>query len=126
MAEFSGHILPIEVKAGKAGALKSLHQFVAERQAPLAVRFDANPPALQTVRAEVRRRNGVERVRYQLLSLPLYLVERLPQIIAGLAPSIPILSAALSPLNTAPCSPWLPVPLECLAPPYWSRAKCPR
>ena len=83
-AEFSGQILPIEVKAGKAGALKSLHQFVAERRAPLAVRFDLNPPALQTVQAEVRRRNGTERVRYQLLSLPLYLVERLPQIIAEL------------------------------------------
>ena len=88
VAEFSGHILPIEVKAGKAGALKSLHQFVAERRAPLAVRFDANPPALQTVEAEVRRRDSVRRVHYQLLSLPLYLVERLPQIIAGLAPLI--------------------------------------
>ena len=84
VAEFSGHVLPIEVKAGKAGALKSLHQFVAERQAPLAVRFDANPPALQTVEAEVRRGNGAEQVRYRLLSLPLYLVERLPQLIAGL------------------------------------------
>ena len=87
VAEFSGQILPIEVKAGKAGALKSLHQFVAERQAPLAIRFDANPPALQTVEAEVRRRDGAKRVKYRLLSLPLYLAERLPQIIAGLAQS---------------------------------------
>ena len=88
MAEFCRHILPIEVKAGKAGALKSLHQFVAERQAPVAVRFDANPPALQRVQAEVRRRSGVKQVNYQLLSLPLYLVERLPQIIAGLVPLV--------------------------------------
>ena len=86
VAEFSGRILPIEVKAGRTGTLKSLHQFVAERQAPLAVRFDASPPALQTVEAQVRRRNAAERVTYQLLSLPLYLVERLPQIIAGLTP----------------------------------------
>ena len=48
-------------------------------------RFDANPPALQTVRAEVRRRDGVRRVHYQLLSLPPYLVERLPQISANFA-----------------------------------------
>ena len=88
VAEFSGHILPIEVKAGKAGTLKSLHQFVAERRVPLAIRFDANPPALQTVRAEVRRRNRTEQVNYQLLSLPLYLVERLPRIIAELVPLI--------------------------------------
>ena len=84
VAEFGGRIVPIEVKAGKTGTLKSLHQFVAERQVSLAVRFDASPPALQTVETQVRRRNASERVTYQLLSLPLYLVERLPQVIAGL------------------------------------------
>ena len=84
VAEFGGRILPIEVKAGKAGTMKSLHQFVAERGTPLAVRFDANPPALQTVEAQVRHRNSAKKVEYQLLSLPLYLVERLPEVVAGL------------------------------------------
>ena len=44
-------------------------------------RFDANPPSLQTVAAGVpqgRRGSGGDRARYRLLSLPLYLVERLP------------------------------------------------
>ena len=50
----------------------------------LAVRFDANPPSLQTVDTVIRRRTGTERVRYPLLSLPLYLVERLPRILHGL------------------------------------------
>ena len=85
VAEFAGRILPIEVKAGGSGALKSLHQFVAEKGTPLAVRFDANPPSLQTLDAPVRQGSGTRRVRYQLLSLPLYLVERLPQILGRLA-----------------------------------------
>ena len=84
VAEFGGHVVPIEVKAGRAGALKSLHQFVAEKRVGLAVRFDASPPSLQTVDTRVRRGGGSERVRYPLLSLPLYLVERLPRILDGL------------------------------------------
>ena len=78
VAEFDGRIVPIEVKANRAGALKSLHQFVAEKQVPLAVRFDAQPPSLQTVDAGIP---GGQSVRYRLLSLPLYLIERLPEIL---------------------------------------------
>ena len=84
VAEFGGQIVPIEVKAGRAGALKSLHQFVAGKRVRLAVRFDANLPSLQTVDAGIRRGGATERVRYPLLSLPLYLVERLPRILEGL------------------------------------------
>ncbi len=85
VCEFGGRIVPIEVKAGRSGTLKSLHQFAAEKRAPLAVRFDADPPALHAVEADVRRRHGAERVRYRLLSLPLYLVERLPHAVEALA-----------------------------------------
>ena len=85
VAEFGGRIVPIEVKAGRAGTLKSLHQFVFEKRVPFAIRFHADLPALQTVDTEVRRSHGTERVRYRLLSLPLYLVERLPRIVDGLS-----------------------------------------
>ena len=84
VAEFGGRIVPIEVKAGRAGALKSLHQFVAEKNVELAVRFDARPPSLHTVEAGIPRGRlgeGGQRVRYRLLSLPLYLVERLPEML---------------------------------------------
>ena len=87
VAEFGGRIVPIEVKAGRAGTLKSLHQFVFEKRVPFAIRFHADLPALQTVDTEIRRGHGAERVHYRLLSLPLYLVERLPRIIDGL-PSV--------------------------------------
>ena len=36
---------------------------------------------MQEVRADVRSKRGVETVRYRLLSLPLYLVERLPELV---------------------------------------------
>lgn len=81
VVELGGDIVPVEVKAGRAGTLKSLHQFVAEKRPPLAVRFDALPPSVQEVRADVRSKRGVETVRYRLLSLPLYLVERLPELV---------------------------------------------
>ena len=85
VAEFGGYIVPIEVKAGRAGTLKSLHQFVFEKRVPFAIRFHADLPELQAVDTEVRRGDGTGRVRYRLLSLPLYLVERLPRIVEGLS-----------------------------------------
>ena len=86
VAAFDGHIVPIEVKAGASGGLKSLHQFVAEKGTQLVVRFDAAPPSIRTVRTSVRRGGVQAAVAYRLLSLPLYLVERLPAILASLRP----------------------------------------
>jgi len=80
--------VPLEIKAGRAGTLRSLHQFVAEKRPPIAVRFDALPPSAQDVDAEVMSKRGTQRVRYRLLSLPLYLVGRLPDVGSNaLAPS---------------------------------------
>ena len=83
-AEFAGRIVPIEVKAGRTGTLRSLHQFAAEKRPALAVRFDLGEPSLQTVEASAVRGTSATPVRYPILSLPLYLVERLPRIIEGL------------------------------------------
>lgn len=86
VAAFDGRIVPIEVKAGASGGLKSVHQFVAEKGSPVAVRFDAGPPSIQTVRTRVPRAGTQAEVTYRLLSLPLYLVERLPHLLASLPP----------------------------------------
>jgi predicted AAA+ superfamily ATPase len=72
-----GNIIPIEVKSGAAGALKSLHQFMGTKQARLAVRFDSNPPSMQQIDAVIKVNKKTKDVKYRLLSLPLYLVERL-------------------------------------------------
>ncbi len=76
-----GQIIPVEVKAGASGSMKSLHQFMAEKQAPFAVRFDAGLPAVSTVNALVNSDNQRKDVSYKLVSLPLYLVERLGAVI---------------------------------------------
>lgn len=74
-------IVPVEVKAGKSGALKSLHQFVHRKHLQLAIRFDLNPPTEQTVAHKINLANGSTEVRFRLLSLPLYAVEQLAGII---------------------------------------------
>lgn len=77
----NGRIVPIEVKAGASGSLRSLMQFMAEKQLRQAIRFDASPPSIQEVVATIRRGNGTEEVRFELQSLPLYLIERLPLVV---------------------------------------------
>ena len=80
-------IIPVEVKAGRSGSMKSLLQFAYEKRPPLAVRFDANPPSLQTIRHTIRTANGLQPVSLPLLSLPLYAVETLPRLIDQLRTS---------------------------------------
>ncbi|MDO8273689.1 MAG: AAA family ATPase [Gammaproteobacteria bacterium] len=81
----NGRIVPIEVKAGATGSLKSLHQFMGEKLAseasPLAVRFDMNLPSRQTIQTRIKKGEQVHDLQYELLSLPLYLVERLPALV---------------------------------------------
>lgn len=69
------HVVPIEVKSGTAGAMKSLHAFMHEKRLGLAVRFDTNPPSVQDL--DVKTTTGYP-VKYRLLSLPLYMTEDLP------------------------------------------------
>ena len=80
-----GQIIPIEVKAGASGSMKSLHQFMAEKQAPFAIRFDASLPSMNTVSATVNTNQQVKTLDYRLISLPIYLVERLKAIVADVA-----------------------------------------
>ena len=75
-------IVPIEVKAGTTGQLRSLHQFLHEKQRRLGVRLDASPPSLLTT--EVALPSGA-RLPLRLLSLPLYLCGQLRRILSGLA-----------------------------------------
>jgi len=81
VCSFGERIVPIEVKSGKSGSLKSLQQFVYAKQCPLAVRFDLNPPSLLESVHETRTPQGVKEVRFALLSLPVYAVELLPELL---------------------------------------------
>ncbi|MBI4422451.1 MAG: ATP-binding protein [Elusimicrobia bacterium] len=74
-------IVPVEVKAGKAGGLKSVHQFVAERGSKVAVRLDLGLPSFHPVSTVVNRAGRPQEVAYRLLSLPLYLTGQLPRLL---------------------------------------------
>jgi predicted AAA+ superfamily ATPase len=65
-------VVPVEVKAGKTGTLRSLRQFVAEKKAELALRFSTDKPSLLDT---VDTMHDRARIAYRLLSLPLYLVD---------------------------------------------------
>lgn len=73
------NILPVEVKAGTTGSLKSLHEFMHQKGGKLAIRINSDLPTLGPV--DVKTSRG-ERVRYTLLSLPFYLIGQLHRLIA--------------------------------------------
>ncbi len=64
-------VVPVEVKAGKTGRLKSLHVFAQEKGAPVALRFSTDRTSVVDVRGPGPA--GGE-VAFRLISLPLYLV----------------------------------------------------
>lgn len=71
----------IEVKSGKSGSLKSLYQFVYEKKPKLCIRFDINKPGWQEIEHKITVKDGQKTIIFNLLSLPLYLVEELPGLI---------------------------------------------
>ncbi len=71
-------IVPIEVKAGQSGSMKSLAVFVDEKKVDFAVRFDLNPPSLFPVKLTLSNQN---KVKYDLLSLPLFFANQTRRLI---------------------------------------------
>jgi len=63
-------IIPVEIKAGKSGTLKSLHRFMHEKRGGRAIRYDLNLPSTQQIEVRI---SPEELVRYQLESRPLYM-----------------------------------------------------
>ena len=78
--QLHGGIIPIELKAGAAGSMKSLHQFMFERGLDLAVRVDANPPSMMDLDLKTTQGHAVQ---YRLVGVPLYMLWNLPDILAG-------------------------------------------
>ena len=74
-----GRVIPVEVKAGKSGTLKSLQVFVAEKKSPVALRFNTRPPSCSLKETRIA---GKARVPFRLVSLPLYLVCQAGRLIA--------------------------------------------
>lgn len=77
LIQIDDFIVPVELKAGAAGAMKSLHQFTHDKGFEFAVRVDRNPPTVQDV--EVKTTQG-DPSRYRLLNLPGYLLWRVAEL----------------------------------------------
>ena len=71
-------IIPIEVKAGKSGTLKSLHIFLREKHKDFAIRMNSDYPSFFTADTAINDGNNVS---YRLLSLPLYLVGQVRRLV---------------------------------------------
>ena len=68
-------IIPIEVKSGKSGTIKSLQSFVIKKQADRAIRISSNKP----LREQLLARLDEKQHSFTLLNLPFYLVNRIEQ-----------------------------------------------
>ena len=77
----SSEVVPVEVKAGKTGTLKSMHLFLQEKGRSLAVRLNSEPPSLLEAETSLTQR---ENVAFTLLSLPLYMVGQLRRLVRQL------------------------------------------
>lgn len=75
--QHENQVVPIEVKAGTTGSLKSLREFVKEKKIGLAVRVNSDKPSIVTAQIEVQ---GAF-LQYTLLSLPFYLLGQVHRLI---------------------------------------------
>lgn len=67
---FGSTIIPIEVKSGKTGRLKSLQLFIEEKQSPIGVRISEQPLSLN----------------HKILSVPFYLISELERLVKQAVP----------------------------------------
>ncbi len=82
ITEHDNIIIPVEVKAGKTGSLKSLHIYIAEKHFERAVRFNIDFPSLVGINHAVKVGVSTKTAKYRLLSLPLYLVKEYRRLIS--------------------------------------------
>ncbi len=68
-----GNIIPVEVRAGTSGSLKSIQVFLSEKKRSLALRFNMDQPSLGSFSADIGAKTGAKNISFTLLSLPLYL-----------------------------------------------------
>ena len=67
---FDNYVIPIEVKAGKAGRLRSLHEFIDRASHSYAVRVYSGRLKIDTI-------NTIKGKKFFLLNLPFYLIGKL-------------------------------------------------
>lgn len=81
LVEAGGHVMPVEVKAGATGRLRSLHQYLSRAETQAGVRLHGGP--LSDERHKVALPGGP--LDYRLVSVPLYAAEWVAGLIEGWA-----------------------------------------
>ena len=76
--QHENQVIPIEVKAGTTGALKSLHQFMKEKKKTTALRVNSDVPKRGPIHVKDSLGSSIE---YNLLSIPFYLLGQLHRLI---------------------------------------------
>ena len=74
VVQYNNLVIPIEIKSGKAGTLKSLHQFIEAVDHPYAIRMYAGEFRIE----EHTTRSGK---KYFLMNIPYYLGTKLKEYI---------------------------------------------
>lgn len=83
--QHKNQIIPVEVKAGSTGSLKSLHHFMETKGGNLAVRINSDYPTFGNIRVKTTTGSSVE---YSLLSVPFYLVGQLHRLLSEVSTAI--------------------------------------
>ncbi len=71
-------VIPLEVKSGKSGSLRSLHQFMKKRKGSLAARICSGRPVKNQVSVADVQGGQIE---YELRSIPFYLMSELHRLL---------------------------------------------
>lgn len=74
------HVVPVEIKTGKTGTLRSLHSFLREKRCTFGLRLNGDLPSLLTDSTVLYDKTKLD---YELLSLPLYAVGQIRRLLAA-------------------------------------------
>jgi predicted AAA+ superfamily ATPase len=77
--QYANKVIPIEVKSGSSGTLKSLHLYMELKKLPIAIRINSDLPC--EVKVDIKNRAGGD-VKYMLISIPFYLVGQIYRLLA--------------------------------------------
>jgi len=70
-------IIPVEVKSGNKGSIKSLHSYIIKKQAQRGIRISSNKPLVEQLTA---RQNKIER-EFELINLPFDLLNQIERLL---------------------------------------------
>jgi len=84
LIQVNNRVIPLEIKAGTTGSLKSLHVFMASKKNSLnAVRVNLDTPSIMETENSVMIEGLKKTARFNLLNLPLYMISQVQRLAFG-------------------------------------------